>query len=320
MSPIIDKLTGLLEGGFLLGYVAPSIVGVACLVLVFGVEAGLGNACLEWTRLSATQQAWMIATAAVCIGATALVLQVFTGPLIRLYEGYPWPRFLAEWGRGRQKSLLKRYPEQRPASDLMPTAFGNALRAAEEHAFNLFGMDGVRWWPRLLQVVPAELQGQVWSSLVPVIALLNLSTIFCVGVVVAGGVLLSWGHTWWLFPAVIMAGTGAARLCYRTAVAQAAGYGGLVRAAFELYRHRILTEMGIDIPESFVDEQYLWKALTDWVAPGNPPPFAFAEAVPDAPDWMRAPFYYRRQSPAEKEKALIVGPLRMTLRIRRDRR
>jgi len=316
MSSILDKLTGFFDRGFLVAYVVPSVVGVAFLLLLVAVEAGRARVGLEWATMSTTWQGWAIAIAVVYVGASALLLQLFTGTLIRFYEGYAWPARLARVGRARQKILLRDRLEERPdESRLLPTAFGNMLRAAEEHPLNLFGMDCVRWWPRLMQVVPPELHGQLWGSLVPVIALLNISTVLSAVVITAAIALLMWGQTWWLFPVAVLGGCGAARLCYCAAVTQAAGYGALIRAAFELYRHRILNEMGIELPSSFEDEQYLWKALTDWIASPSSPPSALAETNHNAPAWMRAPFYYRRKAP--EEKGLRLRPIDVTLRIQR---
>src|SRR3989304_4738370 len=44
------------------------------------------------------------------------------------------------------------YPEDQ--SDILPTRFGNTLKAAENYTGERFGLDGVQFWPRLVHVIP----------------------------------------------------------------------------------------------------------------------------------------------------------------------
>jgi hypothetical protein len=57
--------------------------------------------------------------------------------------------------RLRRESLLE-YPEQREL--VLPTRFGNVLRAFEMYAGNVYGVESIHAWPRLLAVVPSEYQ------------------------------------------------------------------------------------------------------------------------------------------------------------------
>lgn len=123
------------------------------------------------------------------VAASGVVVQSLTTPAIRAMEGY-WPGWLepirnlllkrmarrAEKDDKRWQELAERVlpPAQptgpdmaafvrleqrlhrRPAKpeQLMPTALGNTLRAAESHPVDKYGLDGVSVWPHLWLVVP----------------------------------------------------------------------------------------------------------------------------------------------------------------------
>jgi hypothetical protein len=54
--------------------------------------------------------------------------------------------------------VTSQYDQNYPAhlNDVLPTRFGNALRAAEDHAVQRYGFDGVTFWPRLIHADPCH--------------------------------------------------------------------------------------------------------------------------------------------------------------------
>jgi hypothetical protein len=103
------------------------------------------------------------------------------------------------------------------------------------------------------------------------VALLNLSMVLTL-LTLGGGVTLLLAHWhWWLVALVFVGGLALAYTCYRAAVNQALDYGQLVRVAFDFYRHEILKQMHLSVPDNLVEERYLWEALTNWVCDFVPP-------------------------------------------------
>jgi hypothetical protein len=49
---------------------------------------------------------------------------------------------------------------------------------------------------------------------------------------------------------------------YQAATNQAMEVSGQIRVAFNLYRHEILKQLGLDVPATAVAERALWQTLT----------------------------------------------------------
>ena len=169
---------------------------------------------------------------------------------------------------------------------LKPTSLGNVLAAAEEYSFQVYRLDSVIWWPRLATLLPETFRTQVDIALTPMLTVLNLTSIFILGALVEGYLLLS-QHHWFLCGFSILSGLLLARVCYTAAINQAVVYGRFVRVAFDLYRHDILKQMHIPVPDNLVGERILWDLLTEWHYFYRPP----WEASNDKPE-LDDPFYY----------------------------
>lgn len=222
--------------------------------------------------------------ALIAVTVLAYLLQAVTPTVVRLYEGYNWGRLdsrLTNWARLGQKRKLQNLQEtsfsneegalkaghQRTAySDLyynfprnpnliLPTRLGNTLIAAEEYSYQVYFLDAVTWWPRLAPLLPQAFRAQVDNALTPLLALLNLLAL------VGGALVFLTDQRWWLFVLVFVGALLLARFCYAAAVKQAESYGILIRVAFDLYRHEILKQMHIPIPDNLVDEGVLWSKL-----------------------------------------------------------
>jgi hypothetical protein len=92
----------------------------------------------------------------------------------------------------------------------------------------------------------------------------------------------------WLFGLVYAGGLLAAWLFYRAAVSSAAGYGDLIRSAFDLYRHDLLKQLQIPVPDNLKDEKRLWTQLGE-LHYYNTPPWVKSPDDPLAYDRPSAP-------------------------------
>jgi hypothetical protein len=123
-------------------------------------------------------------------------------------------------------------------------------------------MDGMLWWSHLTPVLPSYVSDPLNGTQARLLGLLNLSLVFgviaCEAVVVLGLV----GQQWTAALGVAVVGGVLAWLGYMAAVSQALEVTSQIRVAFNLYRHAILTQMGLAIPETVAEERALWQGLT----------------------------------------------------------
>jgi hypothetical protein len=265
-----------------------------------GLEGGSTPALTAewWAGQSGTTQAivgllWLLA-----VSVFAYVLQAFTKPVVQFYEGYwpAWLGWLARWFRaGQYRSYRRMQRIEDPANGystqareqarffrysrfpvrvderLRPTRLGNALTAAEEYSTEMYRADAVLWWPRLTPLLPESFRSQVDAALTPMLALVNLSAILGL-LAVVGGPVFAWLSRGWLwFATILTAELFLAWLCYLAAVTQAVEYGKVVRVAFDLYRHEILKQMHVAVPDNLALETALWTSLTEWIYEYRPP-------------------------------------------------
>ncbi len=186
---------------------------------------------------------------------------------------------------------------------LKPTRLGNILAAAEEYSYQVYRLDAVIWWPRLSALLPEAFRTQVDVALTPMLAVLNLSMIFSFSTLIEGGLLL-YQHQWLLCVLIFLIGLVLAWLCYLSSINQAAVYGRFVRVAFDLYRHDVLKQMHIPVPDNPVEERLLWDSLTEWHYWYRPPWEVMNEKLE-----LDNPFYYdTHQTPGEtaKQQGVII--------------
>ena len=270
----LDKLSSLFDTRFIVAYWGPLSVGVMLAVGLWSTQAGPTAAGAWWDSQGATQRLVIGLGGLFAITVLAVLLQALTVPLVRLYEGY-WParlNWLEKWciaAEDAQRRRLLRSDEPHAAAYSYPfnarfvraTRLGNTMTAAEEYAYHVYRSDAIIWWPRLTAILPETLRGQLDGAFTPVVALLNLCSIFWLGAAVGGGWLLWQAANPWLFALVFAGGLLLAWGCWRAAIMQAQEYGDLVRAAYDLYRRDLLKQMGLPQPDNLYDEQSLWIKL-----------------------------------------------------------
>jgi hypothetical protein len=279
MFGVLDKLAGFFDRRFLIAYWAPVAIALAGLAGVVALDRGIGTMLAALGKLSAMEQAVIAATALVTLIVLAYLLQALTGPMVRLYEGYSLPGWLAR-GLRRSEELrlqaLKRAENEGKSSaryfcfspheeHLRPTRLGNALTAAEDYPRQLYQIDSVLWWPRVVTQLSDNVRQQLDAAVVPMIALLNLASAFTTVALGGAFYLYAVNERVGLFLIPLWGGVFLAWLSYRAAVSQAVSYGNVIRVAFDFHRHDVLEKMRIPRPDDLLAERALWKALDTWL-------------------------------------------------------
>ena len=306
MEYLAEKLSTFFGKSFMVAYWGPAAIGMGALfgvlVLIQGFEQTFG-----WLAGSNTITPIIFFLGVVmAITMIAYLLASFHHFLIRLYEGY-WEMPLKETLKQSQiKHARKQEKNQQrhlhfPMRDkcIMPTRLGNVLAAAEEYPFRFYGLDSVTWWSRLVTLLPESMISAVNEEEAYMVAALNLSAIFTLFALIGGGATFLLTKNGVLSLLLVIGGGGLAWLCYVAAVSQAESYGAMIRTAFDLYRHRILTAMHLPLPLNLADERVIWIALNEclqkYIVPWNT---AVACYLPQ----LQEPFSY---APQQEE---ISGP------------
>jgi hypothetical protein len=280
---------------FVVGYFLPTALFVTASALLFLLF--MPQAALDATELAEQlQSVWTVSAAVFGTWALSILLMLLNRGLIRALEGYG---FLAKtpfrtWQLRRfdrlqkeitetteqykvevreqgqvspqaeeryAKLLLKRredFPMER--KHVLAASFGNVIRAFETYSRAMYGLDAIPAWPRIIAVVPDDFRETLNSAKAQVDFAVNtvyLALIVAIQYVAYAVTTRSAPMTW--IPLVALAVTF---LAYRFAVSSAREWGEHVKAVFDLYRHALLKQMGLEIPESWEDERQCWQEIS----------------------------------------------------------
>jgi len=168
---------------------------------------------------------------------------------------------LTRWNRA--DALLRHAP--RDAGQVMPTALGNILRAAERRPRARFGLEVVDVWPRLWMLLPERARkdvGEAREGLNTGVRLVFWGLLFVLWSLVA----------WW----AVIPGLLVALLAYRWTLTQAKIYGDLLEASFDLHRFDLYKALHWPLPQNTLDEKEAGERLTFYLHRGYlEPPVEF---------------------------------------------
>jgi hypothetical protein len=152
--------------------------------------------------------------------------------------------------------LRLRYPPD--PGRLLPTALGNALRAAEDTAGERYGLPTVAVWPALYAVLSPAVKAGVDDARTQ----LDVTVRLCAALTFAApvSVIMLWRFRWWaaLFAALALL---LARLAYLAAVAAAESLGRMIYLSFDLHRFDLLTALHVALPADSAQERRINRRL-----------------------------------------------------------
>lgn len=252
----------------------------------------------QWlSGLELVEQVALLVIALLVLILSSLLMQRLRFNILRLLEGY-WPwlfRWLADkladmqnwrferWERNwnelksREAALSRRealklvelemrthYFPSAP-KDLLPTALGNTLKAAETTPTHKYGLDAFVCWPRLWLLLPDNTRDDLSAARQVLNTLVELW---------AWGLLfLIWliGSPWALLVSVLWL------LIARLLLLQAAmAYADLFESAFDLHRWSLYKSVGWPLPETSGEAEiaagqrlteFLWRGTTELPVP-----------------------------------------------------
>lgn len=173
-------------------------------------------------------------------------------------------RALADESLASLQELRQAFPHT--VHHVLPTRLGNTIRKAETYPEREYGIYSIEMWPRLLGVIPRDYHAFLEtgdSGLNFMINCAALSGLLSMSLFLTGlafpSLLVQW--PWWLFKVVLFGFLSL--VFYDQAVDQAAAWGGVFEATFDLYRLELLEELtGQEPPAAREAERRLWQELS----------------------------------------------------------
>jgi hypothetical protein len=184
--------------------------------------------------------------------------------------------------------VASEYDQGYPADldDVLPTRFGNVLRAAEGHALQRYGFDGVTFWPRLIHVIPDSYKATIDSTRNELSFLVNMSIVSLIfsflcflaifhamatTIVVSGNTAVFLVFAGKALKYLIAAALG--MLCggffYNASIISLGSFTLTIRASFDLFRFDLLKKLELVRPKNFDEEFDIWSNLNELIVLGN---------------------------------------------------
>jgi hypothetical protein len=315
------SISKLVDKAFVVGFIIPLLLGA---ISILALIRDLDPFREVYQSIIGLKDFTDLTIVVLSLWAAAIVLLLLNHLLFRFLEGYFGPFSWAERGQqmrlrySEDRSHLKALREAIPAeaaagtsqqeiayntavrlfcqkwpperSSVLPTRFGNVIRAFERYPDILYGIDGIPGWLRLQGVVGKDFETLVEDAHAQVSFFVNLWFLSLAFVAVAVGRYLLRCFEYlpdhpaklvaargFLFAAV--AGLMVARLAYEGAVERAQAWGDLIRAAFDLYLPDLAKKMGYALPPDRDKRRAFWRDATSSFLYNEPIPEGWPFAV-----------------------------------------
>jgi hypothetical protein len=146
---------------------------------------------------------------------------------------------------------------------VLPTHFGNVLRAFEVYSRVMYGAEAIVIWPRLQTVIPEEYMAIIDSSNTTVNFWINLCFATIILLLEMAGLVIyacfaSLTFTWYT-PLIILCACVAIFLgFYKFAIHAAYGWGETVKSAFDVYLPALAKSIGLELPAKNENRIKVW--------------------------------------------------------------
>ncbi|MDR3419454.1 MAG: hypothetical protein P4L83_25020 [Nevskia sp.] len=304
------SLSKLADRNFVVGFFLPTLLAVLAALAVFGK--------VPWFQyphgeLGSTEKLGDITGVVVTVWLCGVLLLAVNYWLYRFFEGYLWPISAIPFLRNRQ---VRRFRELNRRLDgtadpveeawlrialfnsfpsreewLLPTRFGNAIRAFEVYAVDIHGADAVAVWFHLMAVASKDYLGFIDAARAQVDFFLNLcvlAILFAAAVLVQLGWDLDWrslnaamplhehlavftrGVDFCVVGPALAGSVAVAFIAHWWALASVPAWGSWVKAAFDLYLPDLAEKLGFEHPRTLERRKQFWTDVSQRAAFGDP--------------------------------------------------
>jgi hypothetical protein len=296
---MFGELNKIFDKTFVVGYAIPASAFMATTILILTAFNNLP----KWMTIDSTAPLKDTTFVALQALVLAIVLMSLNSMLFRLMEGYwnswlrrrlnfiqrwRWKRINKEIERLRQESdhcdktgssfgdlekyvkLSHRRAQEFPTTEgqVLPTSFGNTVRAFEDYPRVMYNFESITGWSRLNTVIPKDYREIMDDARAQMNMWINL-WFLSLGVLLEYVILgLSTGR--FVFPWIPIVILGAMLLITWQARVAAAQWGDWVKAAFDVYLPELSKKMGYVRPASRAEELKFWTDLGRAITFRNP--------------------------------------------------
>lgn len=179
-------------------------------------------------------------------------------------------------------SLLAQYDLSFPPSEdeILPTKFGNILKAAETYPMSRYRIDSVPVWPRLIHAMPDSYYAKVDDINNQLSFLMNCTVLAIFYSLITLSVSLYFVITSlinanalpilaWVYFGLFIGALGIAIIFLRASELVVTDYGLLIRSSFDLFRRELLRKLELAPPLTLTAEQNLWEDVCAFMNIGD---------------------------------------------------
>lgn len=295
-----STLPKLADKGFIVGFVVPAIVFTLYIVLIFPDFTKIGSLGQIFNQLQSIEK---IAYIGALLWAFAILLMLVNDILFKVLEGYYWPtaslkclkrqkqrefeyltgefdRLNAEFKkRGEEfpipsrrglhelrQDIVLRFPSD--VGLILPTKFGNAIRAFEDYSRSVYGADSIPLWIHLSTVMSKEYQSAVEDFRMQVVCFMNLFYIF---ILTAALGFIRFTFLGYDQPSIdsklYLLGISASAIlfawvAYKLSIQSIYSWGSVVKAGFDCYLPELATKLGYELPKDEQRRREFWLAIS----------------------------------------------------------
>jgi len=161
--------------------------------------------------------------------------------------------------RNKRNKILRNLAERFPDDErwLLPTSFGNIIRAFEVYPRVMYGLDSIPGWNRLIAIIPKDYNSIVndAKSIVDFWANFWLLSWIVVFEYLALAAYKKEAHIIW-FPITVVV---ISFFAYSRAKVAAFEWGELVKASFDVFLPMLYEKLGFPPPKNREEEKNLWR-------------------------------------------------------------
>ena len=184
--------------------------------------------------------------------------------------------------------VTARYDKNFPPEEkqILPTQFGNILKASEAYSGTRYGIDGVEFWPRLYYVIPPSYKQLIGDArnqlsflvnisivslvftalcLLPIVYIISYSALMPVNSVIFTEV-FKYSYRY------LLAGLVSCFCVFffqRASIFAVGGYGIMIRSAYDLFRLDLLKLFHVGRPNNIKEEFQMWRNLGQLILLGQ---------------------------------------------------
>ena len=281
---VSSELNKIFGRDFLIAFFVPALfflLGTFFLLGLFSVDTPLSH--LNWRR-PLEDTSFLVIVALIF----AIFLQAVNREIFRMAEGY-WPerlrRRLNGFHRSRFRKLTDKVNElynqegeideqkfnalslraamKYPSTEaqVLPTSFGNAVRAYEDYPRAIYGFESINGWSRLQALISPEFRDVLSQDRARVDLWLNLSFLACVfglELAIFASYFGRYSSLWIELPLLFLIW-----FAYVRARSSVQEYGDQVKAAFDVYLPALAITLGYTLSSDVDKNRKFWSAFSE---------------------------------------------------------